>query len=72
MFFAYSWKRPADSGAFLLTIDILAFLLTILASLLSVGTFLLTVLVLLLTVGALLLTMKVRLISTLRDCSKEA
>ena len=34
-FFAYSWKLPAYNGAFLLTIDNLAFLLTIGASLLT-------------------------------------
>ena len=48
-FFAYSWKLPAYSGAFLLTIDHFSFLLTVEA-------FLLTVLASLLTVGALLLT----------------
>ena len=48
-FFAYSWKLPAHSGAFLLKVDDLAFLLTI-------GAFLLTVLASLLTVGAFLLT----------------
>ena len=49
-FFAYSWKLPAYSGAFLLTVDnfsflltVLAFLLTVLASLLTAGAFLLTV-----------------------------
>ena len=49
VFFAYSWKLPAYSGAFLLIVGNLAFLLT-------VGAFLLTVLASLLTVGALLLT----------------
>ena len=48
-FFAYSCKLPAYSGAFLLTIHILAFLLT-------EGAFLLTALAFLLTVGAFLLT----------------
>ena len=50
LFFAYSWKLPAYSGAFLLTIDTFSFvtynfsfLLTVLASLLTVGAFLLTV-----------------------------
>ena len=49
-FFAYSWKLPADSGAFLLTVDNFSFFtfswsfsLTILAFLLTVGAFLLTV-----------------------------
>ena len=48
-FFAYSWKLPAYSGAFLLTDDSFSFfayswsfLLTILAFLLTVGTSLLT------------------------------
>ena len=44
-FFAYSWKLPAYSGAFLLTVDNFSFLLT-------VGAFFLTVLASLLTVGA--------------------
>ena len=48
-FFAYSWKLPAYSGAFLLTVDNFSFLLTI-------GAFLLTILALLLTIGAFLLT----------------
>ena len=42
-FFAYSWKFPACSGAFLLTIDSFSFLLTALAFLLTVGALLLTV-----------------------------
>ena len=50
-FFAYSWKLPAYSGAFLLTVDNFSFfdlqlelcLLTVLAFLLTVGAFLLTV-----------------------------
>ena len=45
--FAYSWKLPAYSGAFLLTVDNFSFsayswsffLLTVLASLLTVGAF---------------------------------
>ena len=48
--FAYSWKLPAYSGAFLLTVDNFSFLLT-------VGAFLLTALASLLTLGAVLLTM---------------
>ena len=48
-FFAYSWKLPAYSGASLLTVDNLSFLLTI-------GASLLTLLASLLTVGAFLLT----------------
>ena len=44
-FFAYSWKLPAYSGAFLLTVDNLSFLLTI-------GAFLLTALAFVLTIGA--------------------
>ena len=43
-FFAYSWKLPAYNGAFLLTIDNFSFLLT-------VGAFLLTILASLFTVG---------------------
>ena len=49
-FFAYSWKLPAYSGAFLLTVDNFSFftynwrfLLTALAFLLTVGAFWLTV-----------------------------
>ena len=49
-FFAYSWKLPAYSGAFLLTVDTFSFFtyswsfsLTVLASLLTVGALLLTV-----------------------------
>ena len=49
-FFAYRWKLPAYSGAFLLTVDNFSFfayswsfLLTVLASLLTVGALLLTV-----------------------------
>ena len=49
-FFTYSWKLPAYSGAFLLTVDNFSFLLTI-------GAFLLTILAFLLAVGAFLLTM---------------
>ena len=48
--FAYSWKLPAYSGAFLLTVDNFSFfaynwsfLLTLLAFLLAIGAFLLTV-----------------------------
>ena len=44
--FAYSWKLPAYSGAFLLTLfdlQLELFLLTALAFLLTVGAFLLTV-----------------------------
>ena len=48
-FFAYSWKLPAYSGAFLLTVANFSFLIT-------VGAFLLTILASLLTVGAFLLT----------------
>ena len=48
-FFAYSWKLLAYSGAFVLTVAILAFLLT-------VGAFLLPALAFLLTVGAFVLT----------------
>ena len=44
-FFAYSWKLPAYSRAFLLTVDNFSFFLT-------VGAFLLTVLAFLRTVGA--------------------
>ena len=44
--FAYSWKLPADSGAFLLTIDYFSVFL------LTVGAFLLTALAFILTVGA--------------------
>ena len=47
--FAYSWKLPTYSGAFLLTDDNFSFFLT-------VGVFLLTALAFLLSVGALLLT----------------
>ena len=47
-FFAYNWKLPAYSGAFLLTVDNFSFFLTI-------GAFLLTALAFLLTVGASLL-----------------
>ena len=50
-FFAYSWKLPAYSGAFLLTVDNFSFLLTVRASLLTVLAFLLTVGAFLLTVG---------------------
>ena len=49
VFFSYSWKLPAYSGAFLLTVDNFSFLLT-------VGALLLTALASLLTVGAFLLT----------------
>ena len=35
--FAYSWKLPAYSGAFLLTVDNFGFLLTILVFLLTMG-----------------------------------
>ena len=50
-FFAYSWKLPAYSGAFLLTVDNFSFFTynwsffasTVLASLLTIGAFLLTV-----------------------------
>ena len=48
-FVAYSWKLPAYSGAFLLTVDKFSFLLT-------VGVFLLTALAFLFTVGAFLFT----------------
>ena len=48
--FAYSWKLPAYSGAFLLTVVFGSFLLTLGASLLTVGPFLLTVAALVLTV----------------------
>ena len=41
--FAYNWTLPAYSGAFLLTVDNLAFLLTVGASLLTVLVFLLTI-----------------------------
>ena len=50
-FFAYSWKLPAYSGAFLLTVDNFSFFF-----LPTVGAFLLTVLAFVLTVGAFLLT----------------
>ena len=40
--FAYSWKLPACSGAFLLTVDNFSFLLTVSAFLLTVGALLLT------------------------------
>ena len=50
-FSAYSWKLPAYSGAFLLTVDNFSFFL------LTVRAFPLTVLASLLTVGAFLLTM---------------
>ena len=51
LIFAYNWKLPAYSGAFALTVDnfiafylqLELFLLTALASLLTVGAFLLTV-----------------------------
>ena len=49
-FFAYNWKLPAYSGAFLLAVDNFSFLLTVAA-------FLLAVLASVLTVGAFLLTM---------------
>ena len=65
-FSAYSWKLPAYSGAFLLTVDNFSFLLTVLA-------FLLTVLVFLLTVGAFFACSgKVRLIRALRDCKQRS
>ena len=49
--FAYSWKLPAYSGVFCLQLTILAFLLTVGASLLTALAFLLTIGALLLTVG---------------------
>ena len=49
-FFAYSWKLPAHSGAFLLTVDNFS------SFMLTVGAFLLTVLASLLTVDASLFT----------------
>ena len=62
-FFAYSWKLPAYSGffwltvgSFLLTVELFYLQLAILASLLTVGAFLLTILAFLLTILAFLLT----------------
>ena len=62
-FFAYSWKLPAYSGAFFLTVDNLSFYT-------YNWSFLLTALAFLLTVGAFMLT--VRLIRPLGTVSKEA
>ena len=50
-FLAYSWKLPAYSGAFLLAIDILAFLLTIGACSLTILTCSLTIRAFWLTMG---------------------
>ena len=64
-FSAYSWKLAAYSGAFLLTIDNLAFLLTIEA-------FLLTVLAFTYDWSFFAYNGKVRLIRALRDCKQRS
>ena len=66
LFFAYSCKHPAYSGAFLLTVDNLGFFTYNFS-------FLLTILALLLTVGAFLAyNGKVRLIRALKDCEQRS
>ena len=65
-FFAYNWKLPAYSGAFLLTIDNFSFLLT-------VGALLLTVLASLqYNWSFFACSGKVRLIRALRDCKQRS
>ena len=63
-FFAYSWKFPACSGAFLLTVDTFSFFTYNWSFFAYNFSFLLAVGVFLLTVG------KVRLIRPLRDCKQ--
>ena len=64
--FAYSWKLPAYSGAFLLSVDNFSFFT-------YSGAFLLTVLAFLLTVGVFFAySGKLRLIRALRDCKQRS
>ena len=64
--FAYSWKLPAYSGAFLLAVDNSSFLL-------AIGAFSLTSLAFLLAIGVFFAyNGKVLLISALRDCKQRS